>query len=76
MNEPNSQQIRETFLERPLPSSPDAERVIRNCSFCAFSGSYEDFADGSICYLGVTACADCLQEEKTKDFREILTGKI
>ncbi|HEX8287854.1 MAG TPA: hypothetical protein VF556_07665 [Pyrinomonadaceae bacterium] len=47
--------------------------AIRHCSFCEFAADYDDFPDGSICYLGICACANCLEKEVTKDFRDLLT---
>lgn len=48
------------------------EEKIRTCSFCNFKAPYRDFPDGSICYLGICACAPCLETEKTKEFRKLL----
>lgn len=41
---------------------------VRSCSFC---GSFE-LPDGTIAYIGVTACPACLKTDKTKTFREVL----
>lgn len=48
------------------------EEKIRTCSFCNFTAPYRDFPDGSICYLGICACAPCLETDKAREFRELL----
>jgi hypothetical protein len=40
------------------------------CNFCNFQGDYDDFPDGTICWLGITCCADCIDTEKAQMFRE------
>jgi superfamily II helicase len=45
---------------------------IRHCNFCFYSAPYEDFPNGSVCFVGVMACADCLKEERTREFRELI----
>lgn len=75
MNENDLQPNGNYFPTRPLPPVPNIGHVIRNCSFCDFSGAYEDFPDDSIFFLGIAACADCLKSGKTSEFKEILTVK-
>lgn len=47
----------------------------RVCSFCNRKEIYDDFPDGSVCWLGICACADCLEKEETKEFREVLNAQ-
>ena len=55
-----------------LSDSPDPERKFRSCGFCGLKALYDEFPDGSVCFEGVCACADCLQTERTATFRLLL----
>jgi hypothetical protein len=60
-----------TMQTERLIIPPDG-RAARTCSFCNFTASYDDFPEGSVCFLGICACAPCLETDKTKEFRELL----
>ncbi|HEY0429010.1 MAG TPA: hypothetical protein VGC76_14610 [Pyrinomonadaceae bacterium] len=45
---------------------------LRTCSFCGFRAPYDEFPEGSVCFLGICACGDCLERVETEDFRELL----
>ncbi len=46
--------------------------IVRMCSFCGFKATYDDFPEGSVCFLGICACGDCLERVETEDFRALL----
>ena len=47
---------------------------MRTCAFCGLTDEYDDLPDGTVCYLGITACADCLEKDSTEDFRDLLNS--
>lgn len=55
-----------------LAETPDPQKQFRSCGFCGKRVSYDDHEDGSVCFEGVCACADCLKTEKTSTFRLLL----
>lgn len=44
----------------------------RTCGFCFRTFTYDEIPEGSIVFLGIAACADCLEKEETKEFRELV----
>jgi len=44
----------------------------RTCGFCFKKFTYDEIPEGTIVYLGVCACADCLKTEVTDEFRSLL----
>lgn len=56
--------------EKQLNTSPDAHQ--RTCHFCGFRAVYDAFPDGSVCFLGICACGNCLERIETEDFRALL----
>lgn len=48
----------------------------RICSFCNFTADYDSFPEDSVVAAGICACADCLQSDTTKDFREALEIEV
>lgn len=47
----------------------------RTCGFCFRKFTYEELPKGSIVFLGICACADCLEKKETKDFRELVEAE-
>ena len=48
---------------------------IRQCHFCDFKAEYDDFPDGSVCYLAITACAACYENGTAEDFRRLIENE-
>jgi hypothetical protein len=57
-------------------STRTPEVHIRTCSYCNRRGDYDSFPDGSTVWLGIFACADCLQKNVTAEFREELAHYV
>ncbi|MET0752593.1 MAG: hypothetical protein ABWZ66_04440 [Pyrinomonadaceae bacterium] len=53
-------------------ASYETNKIVRMCSFCHFKAPYDEFPEGSICFLGICACGDCLERVETEDFRALL----
>jgi hypothetical protein len=49
--------------------------LTRTCGFCFCKFTYDEMPDDSICYLGIFACADCLESDITSEFREIVEAQ-
>lgn len=47
----------------------------RTCHYCGFTADYDSFPDGSAVFLGICACASCLENGKAEDFRQLLEAE-
>jgi len=60
-----------TTMARQIVEISDGEsRHHRTCFFCDLTTDYDSFPDGSVAASGILACADCLQSDRTREFRE------
>ena len=50
----------------------NGEKQTRTCGFCFKKFTYDEIPEGSIVYLGICACAECLEKEVTSEFRALL----
>lgn len=50
----------------------NTNEIVRMCSFCHFKAPYDEFPEGSVCFLGICACGNCLERVETEDFRALL----
>lgn len=44
----------------------------RDCFFCDFRGTYDEFPDDSIASQGVMACAECLKDARIARVMELM----
>jgi len=36
---------------------------------------YDDFPDGSVCYVGIMSCAVCYEDGAAEDFRQLIKNE-
>jgi hypothetical protein len=44
----------------------------RICGFCFKKFTYDELPEGSVVFLGICACKECLEKDETEKFRELV----
>ena len=48
---------------------------IRTCGFCFRKFTYDEIPDGSVVFVSILACADCLEKKETEAFRQLVEAE-
>lgn len=52
-----------------MDAQPEKTRI---CGFCFRSFAYDELPEGSVCYVGICACGECLESGSAEDFRALI----